>query len=324
MELLKFELPPLNYPEVAVLTQFDLGLPAEKLEEILALPSATLVQDLETLVRHGLDLLKNEDFDEVDDYFVFHSLMLLGHLKSEQSLPLVLDIFRLPEGDIDFLFGDMFLEDVWQVPLLCGLNQLDKLADFVRDDTVDWEFSRANVVDALAQIGFHFPERKEEVLGHVSRLLHHFNDLVAFDEERTAYLVSTLADAAANFDARELLPVIEELFEKERIDHMTRGDWEEFQQEWGDLYDAKRRLYLDVREWYKTEGAKWLAMFRENDLEALRLELEQEQLERRKEIRALQESMTKQHLLQTGETKLGRNDPCPCGSGKKYKKCHGG
>jgi len=24
----------------------------------------------------------------------------------------------------------------------------------------------------------------------------------------------------------------------------------------------------------------------------------------------------------TGE-KVGRNDPCPCGSGKKYKKCHG-
>ena len=24
-----------------------------------------------------------------------------------------------------------------------------------------------------------------------------------------------------------------------------------------------------------------------------------------------------------GESKVGRNDPCPCGSGKKYKKCHG-
>jgi preprotein translocase subunit SecA len=21
--------------------------------------------------------------------------------------------------------------------------------------------------------------------------------------------------------------------------------------------------------------------------------------------------------------KVGQNDPCPCGSGKKYKKCHG-
>jgi preprotein translocase subunit SecA len=23
------------------------------------------------------------------------------------------------------------------------------------------------------------------------------------------------------------------------------------------------------------------------------------------------------------EPKIGRNDPCPCGSGKKYKQCHG-
>jgi preprotein translocase subunit SecA len=25
----------------------------------------------------------------------------------------------------------------------------------------------------------------------------------------------------------------------------------------------------------------------------------------------------------TNAGKVGRNDPCPCGSGKKYKKCHG-
>jgi preprotein translocase subunit SecA len=23
------------------------------------------------------------------------------------------------------------------------------------------------------------------------------------------------------------------------------------------------------------------------------------------------------------EKKVGRNEPCPCGSGKKYKQCHG-
>ena len=27
-------------------------------------------------------------------------------------------------------------------------------------------------------------------------------------------------------------------------------------------------------------------------------------------------------VVRAGE-KIGRNDPCPCGSGKKYKKCHG-
>jgi preprotein translocase subunit SecA len=27
--------------------------------------------------------------------------------------------------------------------------------------------------------------------------------------------------------------------------------------------------------------------------------------------------------VRRGEKKVGRNDPCSCGSGKKYKKCHG-
>ena len=31
----------------------------------------------------------------------------------------------------------------------------------------------------------------------------------------------------------------------------------------------------------------------------------------------------KQQAIEHGEDKIGRNDPCPCGSGKKYKNCHG-
>jgi preprotein translocase subunit SecA len=31
----------------------------------------------------------------------------------------------------------------------------------------------------------------------------------------------------------------------------------------------------------------------------------------------------KQETVRRDEDKVGRNDPCPCGSGKKYKKCHG-
>ena len=32
---------------------------------------------------------------------------------------------------------------------------------------------------------------------------------------------------------------------------------------------------------------------------------------------------TPQLPVKREEPKVGRNDPCPCGSGKKYKKCHG-
>ena len=32
---------------------------------------------------------------------------------------------------------------------------------------------------------------------------------------------------------------------------------------------------------------------------------------------------SRQQTVKREEPKVGRNDPCPCGSGKKYKKCHG-
>jgi len=32
---------------------------------------------------------------------------------------------------------------------------------------------------------------------------------------------------------------------------------------------------------------------------------------------------SKQEPVRSVEPKPGRNDPCPCGSGKKYKKYHG-
>ena len=35
------------------------------------------------------------------------------------------------------------------------------------------------------------------------------------------------------------------------------------------------------------------------------------------------ESAGKPKTVQRKVAKVGRNDPCPCGSGKKYKKCHG-
>ena len=33
-------------------------------------------------------------------------------------------------------------------------------------------------------------------------------------------------------------------------------------------------------------------------------------------------AVVEQRVLSDDE-KVGRNDPCPCGSGKKYKRCHG-
>ncbi|MCI0341436.1 MAG: SEC-C domain-containing protein [Planctomycetales bacterium] len=43
---------------------------------------------------------------------------------------------------------------------------------------------------------------------------------------------------------------------------------------------------------------------------------------RREALQSTNAPPAEQKPAASGDT-VGRNDPCPCGSGKKYKKCHG-
>ncbi len=45
--------------------------------------------------------------------------------------------------------------------------------------------------------------------------------------------------------------------------------------------------------------------------------------EQPQEVSPQAEEQTKQEPFKRTEKKLGRNDPCHCGSGKKFKHCHG-
>jgi len=56
-------------------------------------------------------------------------------------------------------------------------------------------------------------------------------------------------------------------------------------------------------------------------LEARRRAAEQQQ-QRQAQISGGGQAL-KTETLKRDPEKVGRNDPCPCGSGKKYKKCHG-
>ena len=61
----------------------------------------------------------------------------------------------------------------------------------------------------------------------------------------------------------------------------------------------------------------------------MRLNLLKERYKRMKNLyKLMQEDLTKYNLStkttpSNSNNKVGRNDPCPCGSGKKYKKCCG-
>ena len=67
---------------------------------------------------------------------------------------------------------------------------------------------------------------------------------------------------------------------------------------------------------------------RESKTDMSRMKANKEEVERRGDDYAANENdyydptPVKQEPVKVGP-KIGRNDPCPCGSGKKYKNCHG-
>jgi preprotein translocase subunit SecA len=89
-----------------------------------------------------------------------------------------------------------------------------------------------------------------------------------------------------------------------------------------------------VRE-YQKEGydmfMDMIARIKEDTVEKLCMV----QIRREEEVERIEEKRRQNYILSRGEdkptvttvkresAKVGRNDPCPCGSGKKYKKCCG-
>ena len=54
-----------------------------------------------------------------------------------------------------------------------------------------------------------------------------------------------------------------------------------------------------------------------------KLDMSRYETSRTDNLEAGANTQEKRHEPVRVEKKVGRNDPCPCGSGKKYKQCHG-
>ena len=83
-------------------------------------------------------------------------------------------------------------------------------------------------------------------------------------------------------------------------------------------YLAKGKLMITVNQEVKD------ARQQSTDLSRVRTNKSQEdERARRAAEQAGRESIPQVQTVRNSAPKIGRNDVCPCGSGKKYKNCHG-
>jgi len=315
------EKPVFTHPQVEHLYCNGMGISSDIITEILSLPRETLIPDLHKVIYDSMarfDYFSNKDWDNNSNEFLLHALFLLTELKSEESLPVLLDILRQDKDYLDYWFSDFLTEEVWECIYTLGFNQLDALKLFMMEPDHDC-YARTQVSTAVSQIALYQPERRDEIIKWYEDLLLFFlaekeNDRI-IDTNMIGFIVGDLLD----MDAKELEPLLTEIYKHRLAGIGVCGSIEDVIQELHEPRypnnDLKRKIY-SIQSRYAYILKTWSGYQNGDDSEEDEEEWNDEPILSNTFISPFKP-------IVRSEPKVGRNDPCPCGSKLKYKKCHG-
>ncbi|MEJ4046374.1 preprotein translocase subunit SecA [Erwinia sp. SLM-02] len=226
---------------------------------------------------------------------------------SETIISIREDVFK---ATLDSYIPPQSLEEMWDIPGLQERLKTDFDLDLPIGEWLDKEpdLHEETLRDRIMDQAKEQYQRKEEVVG---------------------------AEMMRNFEKGVMLQTLDSLWKEHlaAMDYLRQG------------IHLRGYAQKDPKQEYKRESfAMFAAMLESLKYEVISTlskvqvrmpeEVEQMEEQRRQEAERLAQQQHLSHVddeteaaqelaSQTGERKVGRNDLCPCGSGKKYKQCHG-
>lgn len=236
------------------------------------------------LIELLIDKKFHDALPESNDIWVpLYAWRILGELRSKNAIEPLISIFDILSDD-DWAFSE--------VPVVMGMigePAIVPLCCYLREHQHD-EFARVIASDSIVEIARQHPELRAEVVSQLREYLAVANPV---DFNLNGLLVCGLID----LKAVEAIDEIRSVFQKEYVDITIPGDLEDVE------------IALGIRHKRETPKPHYgiAGMPDISDLLGI---------EDLGESRALPEET---YFRDT--KKIGRNDPCICGSGKKYKRC---
>ncbi len=334
--------PELIHKELEVFyTQSNYKFSEETITEIMALPHESLIEDLERILEDGIRRFEyfqskyDMDFvDESEQSFMIHAAYFLGALEAKESLPVLLNVFRQGESFLNYWFMDILIESFEKPLFALGKDQPEMLKSYILEPN-QYQWTRSMAMDAMTQAALHYPEKREEVVGYCKEIydymLQNPDDRGVTDSEFISWSLAHVTDLRDISFAEYV-----EKFEKRGwIFDMIMGNAEQIIEElkWAPEAADIKPMPQDIYEFYnkkynsrkvrhsqfekfqeelftETKTSRYLAERSENMFEGLF-------------NTPTKSSNNNQQKPTIKKAKVGRNDPCPCGSGKKFKKCCG-
>jgi hypothetical protein len=234
----------------------------------------------------------------------FYALYLLAQFREPAAFPRVVRFFGLRDEVATDVMDDMLLEDLPRLLASLSAGNVQPLLELIENPEAS-EWVRGAGVEALEELVFSEQLSREEAVAHLGELLRGRLD------RNPSNVWCSLVSVAADLHATELAPLLRRAYDEELVD-LDFASLEEIEEDLREPREAVlerarskcRGLIEDtVEEMSEWDAFEELAPFTcPDDLDWL--------------VPSLQP-------VRREGPKVGRNDPCPCGSGKKFKRCCG-
>lgn len=291
------------------------GYPVEAAEAVLADPLM-----IDRMAEEFARIAKEPDELEVS-MFHLHAMNLLAQVRDTRAFRPLLEIAALPSEQLEDALGDHLTESLDRcVASVCDDEEL--IRSFIEDHGYDM-WARVVMVDALVK---RVLEGDSPVEPLINWLVDLGNRTVAWidaqgdDSEKTEgdlELMNAIAGALGDVGGPAEMDHIQRWWDggwlnpqHADLDWYQREIWIPWEERVNELHRSKRGYVRDaisdMRKWYCFSDKF------------------HDELERKahKDSVLFHDSEIDGTYEREGQ-KIGRNDPCPCGSGKKYKKCCG-
>lgn len=230
-----------------------------------------------------------------------YAVMLLGHFGASEAHEKITELFSLPDEIIDPLFGDIITENLsmilWRT---CG-GSLDNVKTLALDEQAD-EWVRSAAAEAMAFAVIEGSLDRDDALSF-------FAGILSSADKNDHVLASTVAGLMGDLYPEEWMDEIHRAFDRGIIDlYDITPDHFEGCMDLGEegCLDRLRRVFNSSSLDDIHASMSWWYGFGGSGLPNSSIKVKG----------AMSETK-----MPEKKVKIGRNDPCPCGSGKKYKRC---
>jgi hypothetical protein len=250
----------------------------------------------------------------------------------DESLPVLIEILSLPEEPIDLLIGDLLTELMPQALANAADKQVPLLEGMFADPTID-VYARWAIGNALIRLVAEGVVPRQQIVGlfqtQLQKVLEESGSptSVGHSDFRTGLIILLQHLLPHEADADMLAAFSRDLVEEFMIDETSVRDRMQ-QGEPGfeeDMADVRAKRIDDclafLEPWFNRQPPAYLPATTADDAvepdDAGNLDAAGDlDVEDFHAVAAVQ-------TIRREQTKVRRNDPCPCGSGRKFKKCCG-